>query len=63
MAKESVRGLLMLEELRQKVENGEVETVVTVFPDLYGRFFGKRITGDFFSNTPFSVVCTPVIIC
>jgi glutamine synthetase len=48
MAKESVRGMLTLEELRQKVENGEVETVVTVFPDLYGRFFGKRITGDFF---------------
>ena len=48
MAKESVRGLLTLDELRQKVESGEVETVVTVFPDLYGRFFGKRITGDFF---------------
>ncbi|MEO8608041.1 MAG: glutamine synthetase family protein [Chloroflexota bacterium] len=48
MAKAPVRGMLTLDELRQKVESGEVETIVTVFPDLYGRFFGKRIMGDFF---------------
>lgn len=48
MANEKVRGMLTLDELRQKVESGEVETVVAVFSDLYGRFFGKRITGEFF---------------
>jgi glutamine synthetase len=48
MAEKPVRGMLTLDDLRQKVESGEVETIVTVFPDLYGRFFGKRITGDFF---------------
>ncbi|HXX49612.1 MAG TPA: glutamine synthetase family protein [Myxococcota bacterium] len=27
---------------------GEIETIVTVVPDLYGRLVGKRITGSFF---------------
>lgn len=48
MAITSARGMLSLEELRPKIETGEIETVVTVFSDLYGRLLGKRITGDFF---------------
>ncbi len=48
MAEGSVRGMLTLDELRQKVESGEIETVVAVFTDLYGRFLGKRVTGEFF---------------
>jgi glutamine synthetase len=48
MSNQTVKGMLTLDELRQKVESGEVETVVAVFSDLYGRFFGKRITGEFF---------------
>jgi len=48
MADVSARGMLTLDELRQKVEKGEVETVVAVFTDLYGRFMGKRVTGEFF---------------
>lgn len=43
-----IRGMLTLDELKKKVADGEVETVVTVFPDLYGRLMGKRITGEFF---------------
>jgi glutamine synthetase len=43
-----VRGMLTLEQLRQKIGMGEIETVVTVFSDLYGRLMGKRVTGDFF---------------
>jgi glutamine synthetase len=35
-------------ELEERVRSGEIETVVTVFPDLYGRLVGKRITGRFF---------------
>jgi glutamine synthetase len=46
-----VRGMLALDELRQKVEAGDIETVVTVFPDLYGRLMGKRIAGEYFLNS------------
>jgi glutamine synthetase len=48
MAQQAVRGLLTLDELKEKFEAGEIETVVTVFPDLYGRLMGKRITTDYF---------------
>ena len=34
---------LDLEGLRREVAAGEIETVVTAFPDLYGRLVGKRI--------------------
>jgi glutamine synthetase len=40
--------MLSLDELKAKVESGEVETVITAFPDLYGRLMGKRVTGEFF---------------
>jgi len=48
MINKAVRGMLTLEELRGRIETGEIETIVTVFSDLYGRLMGKRITGDFF---------------
>jgi glutamine synthetase len=48
MATQNVKGMLALKELKAKVESGEVETILTVFPDLYGRLMGKRITGDYF---------------
>ncbi len=41
-------GMLTPDELRELVRRGEIETVVAVFPDLYGRLVGKRITGSFF---------------
>ncbi len=41
-------GMLTLDQLKDKVENGEIETVVTAFTDLYGRFIGKRVKGEFF---------------
>ena len=44
----SVPGMLELEALRREIEAGDVHTVVTAFPDLYGRLVGKRITGHFF---------------
>ena len=43
-----VRGRLDLETLRCEVAEGTIDTVVTCFPDLYGRLVGKRITGHFF---------------
>jgi len=48
MAEGSVQGMLTGAELRELVEKGEIDTVLTVFPDLYGRLVGKRITGTFF---------------
>ena len=48
MPNDSVQGMLTLDDLRKKIEAGEVETVVAAFPDLYGRLMGKRVTGAFF---------------
>src|SRR5713226_8273897 len=42
------RGMLSLQELGGLVDRGEVETVLAVFPDMYGRLMGKRFTGDYF---------------
>lgn len=41
-------GVLGLDALEDLVRRGEVDTVLTVFPDLQGRFMGKRVTGRFF---------------
>ncbi|MDP3911385.1 MAG: glutamine synthetase family protein [Gemmatimonadales bacterium] len=41
-------GRLSLDALRDLIERDEIETVLAVFPDLYGRLVGKRITGHFF---------------
>ena len=43
-----VSGRLSRAELEELVHNGEIETVVTVVPDMYGRLVGKRITGSYF---------------
>ena len=51
MTNNAVRGMLTLAELRQKVEAGEIDTVITAFPDLYGRLMGKRIAADFFLDS------------
>jgi len=42
------RGRLDLETLRREIEAGEIETVITAIPDLYGRLMGKRIVGRFY---------------
>lgn len=44
----SERGMLSRDELAVLVERGEIETVLAVFPDMYGRLMGKRINGRFF---------------
>ena len=41
-------GCLELAELKERVDRDEIETVVAVFTDLYGRFMGKRIDAGFF---------------
>ncbi len=42
------RGLLDLETLTRLINDGEIETVITAIPDLYGRLMGKRIVGRFY---------------
>jgi len=41
-------GRLDRDSLRCRIEDGSIETVLTVFPDLYGCLMGKRIVGRFF---------------
>ena len=36
------------EELERKVATDEIDTVLAVMPDLYGRLLGKRLTGHYF---------------
>ena len=40
--------MISLEELKQQSANGEIDTVVTGFTDLYGRLLGKRCDAGFF---------------
>jgi len=44
----AVLGMLDVPTLERMVREGEVQTVLTVFPDMYGRLLGKRIVAEFF---------------
>lgn len=44
----SSRTTVSREELTGKIQDGEIDTVLMVFPDLQGRLVGKRTTGRFF---------------
>jgi glutamine synthetase len=39
-----------LQTLKTKIRKGEIDTVITVFPDVFGRLVGKRFTGKFFMD-------------
>ena len=47
----NLRGMLSLDELAQLVSNEEIETVLVVFTDLYGRLMGKRFDAEFFMES------------
>jgi len=40
--------MIDVEELRELVSTGRIDTVICAFPDLYGRLLGKRIDASFF---------------
>src|SRR5215467_13933879 len=40
--------MLGVPQLKALVKRGEIDTVLTVFPDMAGRLMGKRMTGKFF---------------
>ena len=48
MTSAPLRGMLDPDALRSMIADGRIETVITAFPDMYGRLMGKRITGHFF---------------
>jgi glutamine synthetase len=44
----AIEGKLALPDLAALVRDGEIDTVLVVFTDLYGRFVGKRLDAEFF---------------
>jgi glutamine synthetase len=50
MSDGSIPGMLTREQLSDQIEGSEIDTVLAVFPDMYGRLIGKRITGHFFRD-------------
>jgi glutamine synthetase len=44
----ALQGMLSLDVLRQEVEAGKIDTIVTAFTDMQGRLIGKRIQGQYF---------------
>ena len=41
-------GTLDRERLERMVHDGDIDTILVVFPDMQGRFMGKRVMGEFF---------------
>lgn len=44
----NIKGMLTIEQLKEKVELEAIETIVVAFTDHYGRLVGKRFDADFF---------------
>lgn len=44
----TIRGMLTLDELREHVATGDIETIVVGFTDHYGRLLGKRYDAEMF---------------
>ncbi len=44
----NIKGMLSIDKLKSLVKSEEIETVLAVFTDLYGRFMGKRYDAEFF---------------
>jgi glutamine synthetase len=45
-----IPGMLTRDQLFDEIKRSEIDTVLTVFPDMYGRLMGKRVTGHFFKE-------------
>src|SRR5437016_4196396 len=58
--------ILTPDQLRDLVAQGDVDTVLTVFPDLYGRLVGKRIVGRYFCDEVLGIgmhACNYLLAC
>jgi len=58
-----MQGRIDIEELKRLVANGEIETVLVVFPDMYGRLVGKRIVARFFLEQTEIHACDYLLAC
>jgi len=52
-----------LEELKRLVADNEIDTVLVVFPDMYGRLVGKRIVARFFLEESDIHACDYLLAC
>lgn len=48
MSSQQPRGMLDVASLKEWVAQDQIETILVVFPDIYGRLMGKRLTARFF---------------
>jgi len=46
-----MKGRISQGELLSRIRRGEIDTVLLVFPDMQGRWMGKRLTGRFFAES------------
>lgn len=51
MTQDSIPGKLSLENLKAKIAADEIDTILAVFPDCYGRLVGKRIPAAFYLDS------------
>jgi glutamine synthetase len=58
-----MQGRIDLEELRRLTSNGDIDTVLVVFPDMYGRLVGKRIVARFFLEQSEIHACDYLLAC
>ncbi|HEX7808161.1 MAG TPA: glutamine synthetase family protein [Thermoanaerobaculia bacterium] len=58
-----MQGRIDLEELRRLTANGDIDTVLVVFPDMYGRLVGKRIVARFFLEQTEIHACDYLLAC
>lgn len=58
-----MQGRIDLKELKRLIANGDIETVLVVFPDMYGRLVGKRIVGRFFVEESEIHACDYLLAC
>ena len=42
---------MQFNQLKSKIEQGEIDTIVVAIPDVFGRLVGKRFTGKFYLET------------
>ncbi len=42
---------MKLEELKRRIDSGEIDTVIVAAPDVSGKLVGKRFTGRMFIDT------------
>jgi glutamine synthetase len=58
-----MQGRIDFEQLKRLVAEGDIDTVLVVFPDMYGRLVGKRIVGRFFVEESEIHACNYLLAC